>query len=320
MPGARRGCTCSSTCWALLLFYVYLIPAVDFLVPGDPRVDFRTLEADPVGRALASAAVTTHLAAFHTLFNVTNTVLMLPLIGWLERIAVRLVPDGKGREPVVRYISTALIETPGLMLLQAGKEMQYMTELVRKMFSDAMQILTHPTQKLGKLVDQTLAREDLIDNMEHEVVAQLTMTARAATSAGAERTIAGMIQNVHRIERIADHCAVLVRIARRTYDSGYRYSEQDIADLGELGSLVDQSLENVGKYLAGTAPPSAAEEIEQRIDQTRRSLRARHIEQMQTSPEEVQRQLAFLDAITHLEEIGDRAAGIVRHAEMMRRL
>jgi phosphate:Na+ symporter len=304
--------------WALLLFQVYLVPVVDWLVPGDPRASLDALDAK--GRAAASAAIAVHLAAFHSLFNVTNTLVMLPFIHFLERLVTRMVPDGKPREPVVRYMSTRFIETPGLMLLQAGKEMQHMTGVVRAMFADALTILTQPTRKLGNLVETTLEREDLVDRMEHEVVAQLTMTARAATSAQAARNISAMVQNVHRLERIADHCAVLVRIARRMYDSEHRLDEQDVADIQEMGGLVDQALENVGKYLAGQSTPRVAEEIEQQIDEKRRQLRARHIEQLKGSPEALQRQLGFLDAITHLEEIGDRAAGIVRHAEMMRQL
>jgi phosphate:Na+ symporter len=307
--------------WAFLLMDVYLVPVVDWIVPGDPRADLQSATLDERGRAVAAASVTIHLAAFHTLFNVTNTLVMLPLVGFLERTVRRLVPERKAKgEPVVRYMSTALIETPGLMLIQAGKEMQHMMDVVRRMFADAMQILTQPSTKLGKLVEDTLEREDLVDRMEQEVIKQLTLTARAATSANAERNISAMVQNVHRLERIADHCAVLVRIARRMYDAGQQLDEQDVADIRELGAQVDSALENVGLYMAGESSPRVTEEIEQRIDETRRQLRTRHIEEMKASPEALQRQLAFLDAITHLEEIGDRAAGIVRHAEMMKRL
>lgn len=306
--------------WALLLFQIYLVPAVDFLVPGDPRVDLNSATLSAGGRIVASAAITVHLAAFHSLFNVTNTVLMLPLVRWLELAVRRLVPDGKSAEPVVRYMSTALIATPGLMLIQAGKEMQLMTEVVRKMFADAVNILTHPERKLGDLVDKTLEREDLVDQMEREVIDHLTRTARTATSGELARSVASMVQNVHRLERVADHCAVMVRIARRMYDTGQRLGEDDVKDIKELGTQVDSALENVGRYLAGESAPEMAEKIEQQIDDLRRQMRSRHIDQMKGSPEALQRQLAFLDAITHMEEIGDRAVGIVRHAEMMRQL
>jgi Na+/phosphate symporter len=46
----------------------------------------------------------------------------------------------------------------------------------------------------------------------------------------------------------------------------------------------------------------------------------RHIDRMRESADFIDTELAFLDAITHLEEIGDRAVGIVRLAEKTRRM
>lgn len=196
-----------------------------------------------------------------------------------------------------------------------------MTGVVREMFADTLQILTEPGRKQRDLMERVMAREDLVDEMEREIVDHLTRTARAATSTGGHRSIASMIQNVHRLERVADHCSVLVRIAQRIDEHKDPLTEQEVADIKKLGALVDESLANVGLYLTGQSAPAQAEVIEQKIDDTRRRLRARMLEQMKVSPpDDLQRELGFLDAITHMEEIGDRAAGIVRHAEMMRRL
>lgn len=306
--------------WALLTMKVFLLPLVDAIVPGDPYLNLQALHGDEARLAAASATITVHLAAFHTAFNVINVSLMLPLTQQLERVVKWWVKDGAKREPAVRYLSLALIETPELMLVQAGKEMQHMSDVVRRMFADAMRILTHPQEKLGRLVEDTLEREDFVDRLEREIIGHLTMTSRAATSADAARQIAAMIQNAHRLERVADHCAVLVRIARRLYDTQRRFDAEDVADLQALGALVDQALENVGRYLTDEQPSAQIEELEQRIDQTRRSLRTRHIARIQASPASAEAELGFLDTITHLEEIGDRAVGIVRHAEMMRHL
>jgi phosphate:Na+ symporter len=305
--------------WALLLFKPVLMPVVDMLAPGNPDIDFAGLQDDALALAAASGVVTIHLAVFHTLFNITNTLLMLPFVHPLERLIRRWVPDRDGK-PKLRYLSSALIETPELLVVQASKEMQHMTEVVREMFGAAMFILMNPDKKLGSLVEDTLAKEEVCDELEKEIVAHLTMTARAATSAAAARKIAELIQNTHRLERIADHCAVLVRIAQRIHASDQYFDEVDMNDLRDLGDLVDQALENVGNYMVGRSSAEAAEIIESRIDEMRRSLRGRHIQRMRDSADYLETELAFLDAITHLEEIGDRAVGIVRLAEKTRRM
>jgi phosphate:Na+ symporter len=306
--------------WALLLLKPALVPLIDLLTPGDPNVDFAAIQEDPVALASASGVVTVHLAVFHTFFNVTNTLVMLPFVHHLERLIRRWVPDDKDGAVKLRYLSSALIETPELLVIQASKEMQYMTEVVREMFGAAVYILLHPDKKLGNLVEDTLAKEQLCDELEKAIVAHLTMTARAATSAAASRKVAELIQNTHRLERIADHCAVLVRIARRIHDARQFFDEVDMNGLQKLAELVDQSLENVGDYMVGRTTAAAAETIENRIDEMRRGLRTRHVQRMRDSGERIETELAFLDAITHLEEIGDRAVGIVRLAEQTRRM
>ncbi len=306
--------------WAVFLLRPVLLPLVDLMVPGNPNIDFGPLQNDPSAIAAAAAVITVHLAVFHTLFNITNTLVQLPFVRQLERIVRWWVPDKTNGAPSLRYISSDLIETPELMVVQASKEMQYMTEVVREMFGAALHILLNPDKNLGSMVEDTLAKEELCDNLEREVVAHLTMTARAATSAAASRKIAELIQNTHRLERIADHCAVLVRIAQRIHDSGEYFDEVDVADLEALGQMVDQAIENVGNYMVGRSSAEAAEIIEDRIDDMRRAMRTRHIKRMHESSELLDTELAFLDAITHLEEIGDRAAGIVRLAEKTRRM
>ncbi len=299
--------------WALALLNFYLLPVVDALVPGDPAA---------TGEA-AAGVITTHLAGVHTLFNVTNTLLMIPFVRQLESIVTRWVPEPAvaPRPSRLHYLSPAGIETPELLLVQAGREMQHMTEVVRELFGDAMRIITHPSAKLGTLVEETLQREEVVDDLEREISEILTDSTSAGTSSATARRIGEMIQNTHRLERIGDHCAVLVRIARRVYDSGNRFGDDDVQDLARLGALVDEALANLGAYLAGDARAAAkAEAIEGRIDATRRELRQGHVERMKMmTGEQIQAQLAFLDTLTHLEEAGDRAVGIIRLAESTRK-
>jgi phosphate uptake regulator len=56
------------------------------------------------------------------------------------------------------------------------------------------------------------------------------------------------------------------------------------------------------------------EEIEDRIDSTRRKLRGKYVQKMEQEGAQRAQCLAVLDTITHLEEIGDRAVGIIRRA------
>ena len=105
------------------------------MVPGDPTA----------GSALV---VTAHLAAFHSLFNVTNTLVMLPSS---RPLVTRWVPKDEEEGRVSRYLSAGIVETPELFLLQARQEMRRMAETVVRIGGPVggPARLEHPTQSGG---------------------------------------------------------------------------------------------------------------------------------------------------------------------------
>lgn len=302
--------------WALALMHVFLLPLVDVMVPGDPETALARL--DPLA---AGAVLTAHLAAFHTIFNIINTAAMLPFVGHIARFVTRWIPGDDGVRTSAKFISTALVQTPELLLVQVGKEMQRMTTLVCSMHEDAMHILAHPDEKLGSMVEDTLCREQLTDDLEIEITGVLAMTARAATSAEASRRIGEMALNTHRLERIGDHCEKLVEIAIRHHDStDERIDPRAVAELRELGLIVRRSLDHLGRYLAGGGSLAEASAIEDEINEARDRLRAQHVERMREGSAKILPGLWFLDALQHLEEIGDRSYGIVRRSETTKQM
>ena len=306
--------------WALLLMGLVILPAVDWMVPGDPTTDFASLQGNEEALADARGVVTTHLAAFHSLFNVTNTLLMLGFVRQLEKIAIRWVPDAQEAvAPIerLRFLTAGntFVETPELILVQVGQELRHVSGITQRMLTDATYILSHPDEDLGSLVTATLDRENLIDDMEHEIQRQLALCARAATSTQASRKIGELVQNTHQLERVADHIATLVRIARRVHEWDVRFSEQDNDDLTDFANMVGEALVHTGAYLADEGDPAAAEAHEAKIDARRRELREQCIDRMRSGEEGLRSGLAFMDALTHLEEIGDRAVRIIRTAE-----
>lgn len=305
--------------WALALMEIYWLPVVDTLVPGNPNIDFQSLHGDPVAVAAAAGVVTTHLAAAHTLFNITNTALMLPFTTHLERIVVRWIP-APASEPKdgARFVSPAMIGSAELNVVQVGKAMQHMTTLVQNMLTDALYIVAHPDEDLGQMVEKTLGIEREVDELEREILTYLTTLARSPISEATARKVTELIQNTHRLERIGDHCAVIVRIARRIHAAGTPFSEQAIKDIRRLYDHVNRSLEHVGAYLTNAGSAEVAEDIEESIDNTRRKLRNKYVQLMEREGGDRAQCLAFLDTITHLEEIGDRAVGIIRRAEETR--
>src|SRR6056297_3702327 len=123
--------------WIQFLFFP-IIDLVDFLVPG---------------ATTSPAGITSHLAMFHTAFNVLNTLLFLGFVNWLEALVKIMVPTpAKGEEGTPGYrldfISISLQDTPELNLLTAKAEILKMAQITEHMYSSFMYVFNNPTKKL----------------------------------------------------------------------------------------------------------------------------------------------------------------------------
>ena len=302
--------------WALILFKIALLPLIDALVAGDP---LGTPGDDPTND---HRNIPAHIAMFHTVFNVTNTFLLLGFRKQIAKIVTKWIPDDTSPPPALspQYLSATLVETPELMLEQVRQEQERMAATARGMVDNAIHILLNPKVSLAELVTKTLAQEEELDELERRITDHLVLNARAATSGNAARQIAEYIDNTHRLERIGDHCESLVNIARRVYEAPWTLDADTLDDIRELGEKVQGSMVTLAGYLRDEIPFTEAEKVERDIDATRARLRALHVDRLEHSPERVTMTLTVLDVLTHLEEIGDRAFGIMHRIEKTKKM
>jgi len=294
--------------WAIGLMHSVLLPAIDAIVPGDPTDG-------------SSDALTAHLAAFHTAFNIVNTLLLVPFVNQLAKFVTRLVPEteDKGDRRVSRYLMPVHVDTPELVLELAIMELRHMCEVVHGMYRDAMRILRSPDEKLGTLVADTLDRERLTDDLEREIAEVLSTAARANNSPETASDLGLLVLNAHALERIDDHCEKLIGIAIKNHESlDERFDAEALEDIIRLGDSVEKALHLLDAYLEGNRQVDASKEIERVVDTVRAELYDKHVHKMHESPQHLIVGLRLLETFHQLEAIGDRAYAIVMRSEEAR--
>lgn len=110
--------------WMTPLFGVFL-KLVDYIVPGD------------VYGVSATMALPAHLAMFHSMFNIVNTIVSAFFIKQLAAIVSRLVPED-GSLPTsysLKYIRATLQDTPEFYLLTVKRELSRMADIISDMFN-----------------------------------------------------------------------------------------------------------------------------------------------------------------------------------------
>lgn len=287
--------------WMLPIMGLFL-HGIDEVVPGNPwelgdgGIEFQ-------------AAITAHLAAFHTAFNVINTFLLVWFVPQLAGLVTRMIPlraDEEGGEHL-KFLETGLMSTPELAGIEARRALQQMVGVCQQMTEKIEEVLSKPETKLGAVVDEIKRLEAKTDDMEAEIVAFCSQISRAGTSEQLGRNVAMYLEMANDIERMGDFCFNLAMLAQRRYEKRYKFDEEAQKQLLEMIATVRQFVDAVHRGLGAEADPVLAEAklLEAKIDDLRNKSRKREARKMQEGAVQVREGLIFLDMMTNMEKLGD---------------
>jgi phosphate:Na+ symporter len=278
---------------------------VDWIVPG---------QAFGVG-AVAEAAAADHMAAFHTMFNLTNTAIFLPLAGALAWLARRMVPESKEGETFrLKYLDTKLVPAAPLAIQASRNELRRMLRLVEDMLDKVLLLISSPDKKMGKTAEEILGAENSVDMLEKELTEYLVNVSRHEISREQSREITGIINAVSDIERMGDHCESLLKLAQRKYDNKHVFTWQAIKDILDIGGKVKEFIVLIKPHIVkpGENFMAKANQIEDLIDQMNVRMRQSHVSRLNEGSCDVAPGLIFIDMLTSFEKMGDHSYNIAQ--------
>ena len=188
------------------------------------------------GRTLANA---------HTVFNVTNALVALAVLGPAAKLIERLVPEGDSRRRVRRYrrqdsLDEALVSTPALALAAARRELSEMASLVVSVSERVPEIIMHGNHES---IDRLVEADNDVDVHHRDLVGYLTRVGSQPMADVETREFVGVLGAANDLESIGDVIETnLVRIARRRADLGIVFDAQAEARIRGLHAEVHQAL------------------------------------------------------------------------------
>ncbi|MCL6450056.1 MAG: Na/Pi cotransporter family protein [Acetobacteraceae bacterium] len=252
------------------------------------------------------------IANAHTIFNVSNTVIQLPLIRFLVLIASTVVP---GRVEVLergpKYLEKRLLNSPAIALAQARRELYRMGQLARETLSDAIGGFFKNDEKLFRSAHQ---KEEVVNELEQQVTHYLAQLGRGSLTDPQAAELSLLLNAVKDIERVGDHAENITELAEYKVEHGLPFSPQALSDLEFMCSRVDEVLGQALEALRTNDLELAAEimRAEDAIDQIEKDLRRAHIRRLNEGKCYPGSGIVFLDIISNLERIGDHASGIAQ--------
>ena len=156
------------------------------------------------GAARLAAETPRQIANAHTIFNVANTVLFLPLAGVFGRVVEKVVPE---RDPVeeevarARYLDLELIRTPSLAVDRARLELLHMGEWVREMLVQVMPaLLDGEAEELMEL----RRSDEAVDLLHGHIVTYLGRLSRENLSKEESDELVTLLEAANDLEAVGD--------------------------------------------------------------------------------------------------------------------
>ncbi|HDJ28615.1 MAG TPA: Na/Pi cotransporter family protein [Proteobacteria bacterium] len=292
----------------ILLLFPLFVKLVDHITPGDPDLLLNSADqALTYGMAVGeNPFIARHLANAHTLFNVANCLLFLPLLGVLAKISTWMVPvhDEDEQETHLRYLDNRVLDTPSLAVSQAHQETVRMMQIAMKMFAQTMECSHNYSMKL---VDKVYRKENTIDMLQKEITDFIVALSPQSLTPEFSREVTSLMYMVNNIERIGDHSENLVKLVERRLESKIIFSDQAVEELENISSKTTDFLKLVydGLKQGDENIMTEAKRLETSINMLEDHYRRDHVSRLNEGTCTVDAGLIFIDMLTNFEKIGD---------------
>ncbi|MFA5848544.1 MAG: Na/Pi cotransporter family protein [Bacteroidales bacterium] len=264
--------------------------------------------ADPF---LSTAAILFGISTLHTLFNTTNTLILV----WFTPQIVKLVTyviKGSNTEEIFRlqFIQSGLLYTSELSLTQAKQEIVNFARLSKKEFEYArLAVQESEKESFENLYLKLEHYEQITDKIELEIASYLNKIAEGELSEESGRRLQAMYKIISEIESIGDSGFSIARILERKKSQNKKFDEEMLKKLDLMFVLLekafDNMIDNLDQGYTKVSNITDAENSETDINLLRNKLKDEHLENLENNIYGYQTGVFYMDIVAECERVGD---------------
>jgi phosphate:Na+ symporter len=260
------------------------------------------------------------LSAFHSAFNICNTLLLIGFVKQIEKFVCWLLPQKESDEEYrLQYISAGILSTAELSILEAQKEIHSYAERCNRMAGFVDELMnTEKDEDFNKLYSRIEKYENITDNMEVEIANYLHKVSDGRLSIESKMEIMRMLRQITELESIGDSCYNLARtLNRHRENSKIPFTEQQLSNMHTMMTMVRKAMSfmqvAVEDVLNGRhVDYNRSYNIENEINNYRRQLKNRNLQDVDAGVYNYQIGVFYIDFISECEKLGDYVLNVVQ--------
>ncbi len=264
------------------------------------------------------ASPSTQIAMFHTIFNVTCTLLFLPFAKGLVLLATKLVSEkkvGPGKDETgFAYMDKRFLSTPAVAIGQLKKETFRMADMA--MHGLRLAFTAFIKRDIGG-VDEVTQNNEKVAKLGEKISEYLVRVSATGITLSDERQVSALHSSIGDIARVAEIADNFTKYTQKEVRDNFVFSEGIYEKLEEMHGLLHKQYGLVKQIVVEDkkALKKKSNETEEEIDRMRRSLVAEHITRLAQGKCRPENNAVFINLVCNLERVGDHLNFIVHNSD-----
>ncbi len=263
------------------------------------------------------------ISMFHTVFNVTNTLLLFPFAKKLVSLSELVIRDTKESEEEqeitgieLPQLDERILETPSFAIENTIQEVLRMSELSVKHVQTAMDAVLTGS---GKKIEKARKIENAVNEFERIIMEYLAKLNTQSLTEAQSAVVGDLMYTVKDVERISDHCDNIADLAEELKENTMQFSIDAREGLQEITQLSVDAIEGAIDARRKKQITERQEciqrvvQLEDEIDDLRDELRKKHMERLSRNECSAAKGIVYLDILSNMERISDHSLNIVNY-------
>ena len=249
------------------------------------------------------------IAVAHSIFNILCTAVLLPMGGLLEKLVLRLVPEGKQPQREAE-LDERLLATPALALERCRTLIADMASYSMESLRESLNAITAYNQKSAEHIREDEAKTDHYEDIIGSYLVKLSARKIGESDSA---LAAEYLRIIGDFERIADHSVNILESAEEMQQKGIAFSAAALQEYATMaGAVREVTALAYDSFVSGDVQAARqVEPLEQVIDDLKEEMRTRHIRRMQQGSCGIEAGFIWSDLLTNLERVSDHCSSSI---------